>query len=60
VSNGRSTFTTSGFSGCAILIGNDIKCWGSNSYGELGLGDTTMRGLHDTEMGDNLPALAYP
>jgi alpha-tubulin suppressor-like RCC1 family protein len=26
---------------CAILIGGDLKCWGENQDGELGIGNTT-------------------
>ncbi len=32
-----------------------IKCWGRNSYGELGLGDKLARGHGPGEMGDFLP-----
>ncbi len=56
----RQTFATSGFSACALLTGGPIKCWGGNSYGELGLGDTLMRGVNASEMGDGLPALPFP
>ncbi len=28
---------------CAILDNNTVKCWGDNSYGQLGYGDTTSR-----------------
>ncbi len=40
---------------CAILDNGDLKCWGENSAGQLGLGDTTDRGDNPGEMGDNLP-----
>lgn len=39
---------------CAILDNNQIKCWGENAYGELGLGDTLDRGDNPNEMGDML------
>jgi alpha-tubulin suppressor-like RCC1 family protein len=42
---------------CALLDTNQIKCWGTNSHGELGLGDTNARGDAVHEMGDNLPAV---
>ena len=29
---------------CAILDNGELKCWGSNSYGQLGQGDSTVRG----------------
>lgn len=40
---------------CAVLSGGRLKCWGSNSQGRLGLGDTNSRGDGPNEMGDNLP-----
>ena len=40
---------------CAILDNYTVKCWGDNSYGQLGLGDTANRGDGPNEMGDNLP-----
>ena len=42
---------------CAILDNGDLKCWGANARGELGLGDTTTRGTDPTQMGDALPAV---
>lgn len=48
-----------GFYGaCAILDGDGaLKCWGWNSYGQLGLSDTTNRGTVKSDMGENLPAV---
>jgi uncharacterized repeat protein (TIGR01451 family) len=46
-----------GFS-CALLDNGQVKCWGSNATGQLGLGDTTTRGDNAGEMGDSLPAVA--
>jgi alpha-tubulin suppressor-like RCC1 family protein len=43
----------SGGSFCAILDDNRLKCWGNNSSGQLGLGDTLTRGY--VGMGDALP-----
>jgi Regulator of chromosome condensation (RCC1) repeat len=37
---------------CAILDDNRVKCWGYNSYGQLGLGDDVNShgdGLGDTD-----------
>lgn len=34
-----------------------MKCWGSNAYGSLGLGDLIPRGIALDQMGDALPAL---
>jgi alpha-tubulin suppressor-like RCC1 family protein len=43
---------------CALLDNETIKCWGSNSYGQLGLGvwgSGASVGDGAGEMGDNLP-----
>lgn len=45
------------FEVCAVSTNQEIKCWGDNSDGELGLGDTENRGDEPNEMGDNLPAV---
>lgn len=34
---------SNGFSTCAILNDDSVKCWGSNTSGQLGVGDTTNR-----------------
>ncbi len=43
---------------CAILDDRSLKCWGSNSSGQLGLGDVANRGDQSLEMGDYLLAVA--
>jgi alpha-tubulin suppressor-like RCC1 family protein len=43
---------------CAILDDASIKCWGSNTAGQLGLGNTSNRGDNSSEMGDNLPVIS--
>lgn len=45
------------FHTCAILDTNALKCWGQNTYAQLGLGDTQNRGDDPGEMGDALPAV---
>jgi alpha-tubulin suppressor-like RCC1 family protein len=40
---------------CVIFDNGRLKCWGSNSYGKLGLGDNFPRGDEQGEMGSFLP-----
>jgi len=40
---------------CARSTEGEVKCWGRNVNGNLGLGDTNSRGYADGEMGDALP-----
>ncbi|HEX4982726.1 MAG TPA: fibronectin type III domain-containing protein [Ilumatobacteraceae bacterium] len=42
---------------CAILDTGEVKCWGENASGQLGLGDTSDRGNGPGEMGAVLPAV---
>jgi alpha-tubulin suppressor-like RCC1 family protein len=42
---------------CAILSDDSLKCWGRNSDGQLGLGNTSNRGDGPGEMGDSLAAI---
>jgi alpha-tubulin suppressor-like RCC1 family protein len=44
---------------CAHLDNGQIKCWGVNNFGQLGLGDTNNRGDHADEMGNNLPVVDF-
>ena len=44
---------------CALLDTAQVKCWGFNYDGQLGLGDTTSRGDQPGTMGDNLPTLDF-
>jgi alpha-tubulin suppressor-like RCC1 family protein len=54
---GRSVLALSVGSGsnCALLDDDQVKCWGANSSGELGLGNKTGHGAAPGEMGDALP-----
>jgi len=45
------------FHACAKLDNGQLKCWGANSAGQLGLGDQADRGTAAGQMGDNLPAV---
>ena len=49
--------TASNLNTCATLSGGSLKCWGGNAKGQLGLGDTSIRGDGQGEMGDNLGSI---
>ena len=42
---------------CALLDDDTVKCWGQNSRGQLGLGDSLDRGDLRRQMGDDLRAV---
>ncbi len=56
---GRSVMSiaTRGYFTCALLDHGQVKCWGTNDAGELGLGDVNPRGGQPNQMGDNLPVV---
>mmetsp|Transcript_30126 Transcript_30126/g.52953 ORF Transcript_30126/g.52953 Transcript_30126/m.52953 type:complete len:100 (+) Transcript_30126:140-439(+) len=45
---------------CVILNMGQVKCWGRNLYGQLGVGNNASRGNGLNEMGDDLPAVDLP
>lgn len=52
-----SAITTGGSHTCALLNSGHVKCWGNDSHGGPGLGESGNRGDHPSEMGDGLPAV---
>ena len=55
------SLNSGGSHNCAILLNNELKCWGANGFGQLGIGD--VKGSKDNigddadEMGDRLGAV---
>ena len=49
--------TAGAFHSCAILLDGKLKCWGSNNYGQLGLGHTENIG--DNEAPSSVAALDF-
>ena len=50
--------TASAYSTCVLLDNQQVKCWGYNEQGQLGLGlGSADRGGHPGDIGDALPAL---
>ncbi|MDB4981093.1 MAG: uncharacterized protein JWM82_1845, partial [Myxococcales bacterium] len=49
--------TAGSYHTCALLDDHRVKCWGNNTYGQLGTGDTNERRGAPEEMGDHLPTV---
>lgn len=49
-----------GNSTCAILSNNDVKCWGDNTVGQLGVGDKNPRGTSPFNSGTNFSKVVFP
>jgi hypothetical protein len=47
--------TADGYHSCAKLDNAQLKCWGSNSFGQLGLENDGVIGDNPGDMGDFLP-----
>ena len=39
-----TSITTGDYHTCAVVDGHEVVCWGFNDYGQLGYGDTELRG----------------
>jgi len=61
----RHTLAVGDHHSCALVRKGDdprgrVKCWGRNEDGQLGLGDTKVRGKTSKQMGDALPFVPLP
>ncbi|MCE9669977.1 Ig-like domain-containing protein [Myxococcus stipitatus] len=52
-----ATSLAAGTHTCATFDDGAVKCWGDNTWGQLGLGHGANRGEKPNEMGDALPAI---
>ena len=50
-----------GYNTCVIACNTgQVACWGDNSHGELGIGNTANVGTASGQMGNNLQSVALP
>lgn len=52
-----TAIASGGSHACALLDNQTLKCWGDNSFGQLGIGSTKSRGASVGDLGDALPAV---
>ena len=45
---------------CVLWVDGEMACWGSNGYGELGIGNTSTIGDESDEMGESLGLVDLP
>ncbi|MFL2975241.1 MAG: putative Ig domain-containing protein [Candidatus Thalassarchaeaceae archaeon] len=45
---------------CVLWVDGEMACWGSNGYGELGIGNTSTIGDESGEMGESLGLVSLP
>ena len=50
---------SSGIHTCALLEGGDVRCWGGNTHGQLGVGFAPEESVGDDEHPDSVPALSF-
>ncbi|KAJ1465106.1 regulator of chromosome condensation 1/beta-lactamase-inhibitor protein II, partial [Baffinella frigidus] len=55
----ESLESSQSLSTCARMQTGDVKCWGENTYGQLGVGDKINRGHNVGDMGNTLPLLDF-
>ena len=48
------SIASGGFHTCTLRTDGRIVCWGQNTYGQLGIGNTTNVGTSPSQMGNNL------
>ncbi|KAJ1464996.1 regulator of chromosome condensation 1/beta-lactamase-inhibitor protein II, partial [Baffinella frigidus] len=53
------SLTSGRYHTCAVISNGDVKCWGSNNWGELGVEDKINRGVGNNTMGSYVPSLDF-
>jgi alpha-tubulin suppressor-like RCC1 family protein len=47
-----ASISAGGIHSCALLVGGTVRCWGDNTYGQLGLGNTSNIGDNENPTTD--------